>query len=134
MIYGTFDVDCTSMVEDLLDDKVASENCADLALRPEQAFDAEQVIVEGVDRLLHGLALPRCLTSSGSHTKIRHPLSITGIRHYYEVIYSADDDVHGKPTPDLFLYAASRLGVPPTRCAVVEDSDPGARGGAAGGI
>ena len=91
------------VVEELLGHKAAPENCADLALRPEQAFDAEQVIVGGVDRLLHGRALPRCLASSGSHTKIRHPLSITGIRHHYEVIYPANDGIHGKPTPDLFL-------------------------------
>ena len=122
------------MVEDLLRHKAAPENCVDPVLRPEQAFEAEQVIVGGVDRLLHGRALPRCLAPSGSHTKIRHPLSITGIRHHYEVIYSADDDVHSKPTLDLFLYAASRLGVPPARCDVVKDSEPGARRGAAAGM
>ena len=34
---------------------------------------------------------------------------------------------HGKPAPDVFLLAAARIGVDPTRCAVVEDGIAGMR-------
>lgn len=37
-------------------------------------------------------------------------------------IFSAADVPHGKPAPDLFLYAAKVLGFQPSNCVVVEDS------------
>ncbi|WP_308281584.1 HAD-IA family hydrolase [Pimelobacter sp. 30-1] len=33
----------------------------------------------------------------------------------------AEDVVHGKPAPDLFLHAAASLAVPPAQCVVVDD-------------
>jgi sugar-phosphatase len=41
------------------------------------------------------------------------------------VLVTADDVLHGKPSPDPFLEAALRLGVEPTRCLVVEDAPAG---------
>lgn len=49
-------------------------------------------------------------------------------------VYSADLVAHGKPAPDIFLYAAERLDVDPARCLVVEDSENGVRAGAAAGM
>jgi beta-phosphoglucomutase-like phosphatase (HAD superfamily) len=40
----------------------------------------------------------------------------------------------GKPAPDLFLFAASKMGVEPARCVVVEDSVAGVRAGVAAGM
>jgi beta-phosphoglucomutase-like phosphatase (HAD superfamily) len=40
----------------------------------------------------------------------------------------------GKPAPDLFLFAAERMGVVPGTCAVVEDSLPGVEAGLAAGM
>jgi HAD superfamily hydrolase (TIGR01509 family) len=42
-----------------------------------------------------------------------------------DAIATSEDVERGKPHPDLFLYAARKLGVPPCRCIVVEDSDVG---------
>ncbi|MGF1542976.1 MAG: HAD family hydrolase [Parvularculaceae bacterium] len=49
-------------------------------------------------------------------------------------VYSADLVERGKPAPDVFLYAADRLGVAPGRCLVVEDSENGVRAGVAAGM
>ena len=40
----------------------------------------------------------------------------------------------GKPAPDLFLLAAERMGVPPTRCLVFEDAEPGFKAAEAAGM
>jgi beta-phosphoglucomutase-like phosphatase (HAD superfamily) len=40
-------------------------------------------------------------------------------------VFSAIQVTHGKPAPDLFLFAAERLGAAPEDCIVVEDSIPG---------
>ncbi len=42
-----------------------------------------------------------------------------------DVFVTVDDVVHGKPDPEPFLLAATRLGVDPSRCLVVEDAPAG---------
>jgi len=49
-------------------------------------------------------------------------------------VVTADDVVHGKPAPDMFLLAARLLGVEPTRCLVFEDAEPGIKGALAAGM
>jgi beta-phosphoglucomutase-like phosphatase (HAD superfamily) len=41
---------------------------------------------------------------------------------------------HGKPDPEIYLLAASRLGVDPHHCLAFEDSNNGARSAVAAGM
>lgn len=45
-----------------------------------------------------------------------------GITGSFSALCSTDETAHGKSEPDVFLLAAERLGVPPERCAVFDDS------------
>jgi mannitol-1-/sugar-/sorbitol-6-/2-deoxyglucose-6-phosphatase len=45
-----------------------------------------------------------------------------GIRHFFEVVQSAETEEFGKPHPAVFLSAAKKLKVNPTHCLVIEDS------------
>jgi beta-phosphoglucomutase-like phosphatase (HAD superfamily) len=57
------------------------------------------------------------------------------LRHYFgEHVYCAYEVGSFKPEPGLFLHAAHALGVPPTDCAVVEDSLPGVQAALAAGM
>lgn len=49
-------------------------------------------------------------------------------------VYSADLVAEGKPHPDIFLYAAEKLGAEPARCLVLEDSANGVKAGRAAGM
>lgn len=49
------------------------------------------------------------------------------------VVVTASDVVHGKPAPDPFLEAATRLGVDPRECLVVEDAPSGLEAARAAG-
>ena len=48
-----------------------------------------------------------------------------GLLHSFDTIVGSEDIVHGKPDPEIFLLAASRLDVDPKDCLVFEDSLPG---------
>jgi HAD superfamily hydrolase (TIGR01509 family) len=92
----------------------------------EAAFQAELRPVDGVLEALDQITVPTCVASSGSHDKMRRTLGLVGLyEHFAGRIFSASEVTRGKPAPDLFLYAAARMGVRPTACAVVEDSRPG---------
>ncbi|MEU1225118.1 HAD family hydrolase [Streptomyces sp. NPDC005828] len=103
--------------------------------RYEDALDAELTAVEGVTDVLDALSVPYCLASNGSHTSIRKNLGRAGLLDRFEGrMFSARDVARGKPAPDLFLHAAATMGVPPERCAVVEDSPYGVQAARAAGM
>lgn len=81
------------------------------------------------------IGLPTCVASSGTPEKIHHGLVSAGI---YDLlapnIFSATQVKRGKPAPDLFLFAAERMQVPPERCVVIEDSVPGITGARTAGM
>ena len=58
-------------------------------------------------------------------------LEITSL---FDTIVTAEDVSHGKPDPEVFLTAASRLGIPPARCIVVEDAMAGIEGARRAGM
>lgn len=94
------------------------------------AFERELKPIAGVAEVLEQLAadgVPYCVASSGSHERIRVGHRTTGLDRWFDEsrVFSSQDVGRGKPAPDLFLYAAERMGVAAGRCAVVEDSPLG---------
>jgi len=51
-----------------------------------------------------------------------------------QVIAGGDEVPYGKPAPDIYLLAAERLGVLPSRCLALEDSAPGCRSALSAGM
>jgi HAD superfamily hydrolase (TIGR01509 family) len=89
-------------------------------------FRRELTPVPGIVEALQEIELPACVASIGSHEKMRLTLGLTGLwDRFAGRIFSADEVKRGKPAPDLFLHAASRMSIPPERCIVVEDSSFG---------
>jgi HAD superfamily hydrolase (TIGR01509 family) len=98
-------------------------------------FDTELTAIAGVELLLQSLQRSRCVASSSAPERLRHSLSLTGLLGYFEPhIFSATQVERGKPAPDLFLFAANAMQVPPASCIVVEDSEPGVQAAVAAGM
>jgi HAD superfamily hydrolase (TIGR01509 family) len=99
------------------------------------AFRRELRPVPGIVEALDRVTLPTCIASSGSHEKLTLTLGLTGLyERFAGRIFSADEVERGKPDPDLFFYAAERMGVVPERCVVVEDSPWGVAAARAAGM
>ena len=107
-----------------------------------------QIVEELADALAHVPAMPgaqawveRCVThrqpcavvSNSPHAMIEASLASQSWGHHLEVRVSVEDVAQGKPAPDSYLLACSRLGVDPTRSLVVEDSEAGAQAALAAG-
>ena len=96
------------------------------AARSASAFEHELSPMVGVEDLLAALPVPRCVASNGRLDRVRQRLAITGLLPFFDPhVFSASQVAFGKPAPDLFLFAAQRLGARPADCTVVEDSIPG---------
>lgn len=103
------------------------------------AFERELEPVPGAVDVLEKLVaggVPYCLASSGSHERIRVGHRRTGLDRWFDDgrIFSSEDVGRGKPAPDLFLYAAERMGVAPEKCVVIEDSPLGVEAAVAAGM
>jgi HAD superfamily hydrolase (TIGR01509 family) len=91
--------------------------------------------IAGIREVLEALTIPFCIASSGDHDKMRLTLGATGLMRFFDGrLFSATEVANGKPAPDVFLYAAERMGSDPKRTAVVEDSVNGVLAGCAAGM
>ncbi len=88
--------------------------------------------VDAVRRI--AAARPVAIASSAHPAVIAAAVDALGLHGLFGAIVSSDEVDHGKPAPDVYRLAASRLGVPPDRCLVVEDSVNGVRAGKAAGM
>jgi len=68
---------------------------------------------------------PLAIASGGPRPVVSHSLQVLGLTELFPVVVTSDDVTHGKPAPDMFLLAARQMGVPPERCLVFEDAEPG---------
>ncbi len=83
---------------------------------------------------LESLPLPKAVATSTRHDIALKKLEHAKVVHRFPHIVGGDQVARGKPEPDIFLEAARRLGVEPTGCVVLEDSEPGVRAALAAGM
>jgi HAD superfamily hydrolase (TIGR01509 family) len=100
-----------------------------------QFYAGDLQAISYVGETIGAIALPKCVASSGTPEKIQHGLICAGL---YDLlaphIFSASQVKRGKPSPDLFLFAAEQMQVAPQRCLVIEDSLPGVTAARAAGM
>lgn len=92
--------------------------------------------IDGAMELVRQLQIPFCVASNAPLNKVELCLKTTSLSPYFPVnrIFSAYTIERWKPEPDLFLQAASEIGIPAAQCAVVEDSLFGVHAGIAAGM
>jgi HAD superfamily hydrolase (TIGR01509 family) len=119
----------------------------DVDLPPDQIVDL--VVANLLEQYRHGLPLipgaveavqrigrrwPLALASSAGRPVIDTVLAIAGLQQDFQATVSSEEVPRGKPAPDVYLAATSRLGLPPVACAAVEDSGNGILSALAGGL
>ena len=84
--------------------------------------------------LLDEVALPRAVATSTGRAGAERSLSLAGLLDRFDHVVSGDMVERGKPEPDIYLLAAERLDVDPSRCLALEDSHLGVRAAHAAGM
>lgn len=83
---------------------------------------------------LHEAGFGLAIGSSGPPANVALAVERLGAQKLFHTLVTGKDVKRGKPDPEVFLTAASRLGVPPARCAVVEDAPVGIAAANAAGM
>jgi HAD superfamily hydrolase (TIGR01509 family) len=108
---------------------------AELRARVRQAFAAELRPIENIETVLRRLGGACCVASSSDLDRVEFSLALTGLSELFAGrIFTAQMVEHGKPAPDLFLYAADKMKVAPERALVIEDSVSGVQAAKAAGM
>jgi HAD superfamily hydrolase (TIGR01509 family) len=90
--------------------------------------DAPPLIPGAVDAARRlGERWPLAIASSSNPELIDVVLRVAGLADVVRDAVSSQEVARGKPSPDVYLEAARRLGVDPTRSTAVEDSHNGIR-------
>ncbi len=89
----------------------------------------------GVEKILEELKSKGIKLALGSSSKNAHlVIEGLGIKDYFEIIADGNSVQKAKPAPDVFLFAAEKLGVDPENCVVVEDAEAGVEAALAAGM
>lgn len=117
-------------------DLASAEGVSDaeiLELRARRAIRYSELIAEGV-RILDGVvetleALHRvrrtAIVTSSDREHFDEIHYQTGLVPYFEFVLTDGDYTHHKPHPEPYQMAATRMGVDPARCLVIEDTERG---------
>lgn len=94
-------------------------------------------ILPGARELLEALqadGIPAAVASSTPRSNLDAIFAATALNRYFKAVVCGDDVTNGKPAPDVFLLAASKLGLGPDECLVIEDAHAGIEAALAAGM
>ena len=103
----------------------------------DMALERELDMIEGADRAVKRIKLPKCIASNSSRARLGISLGKTGLEKLFDPHIFAAHEVgnnKGKPDPNVFLHAASVFKARPSNTIVVEDSVHGIKGAVAAGM
>ncbi|NKE63443.1 HAD family phosphatase [Lentzea sp. PSKA42] len=112
----------------------AAEASAGVIAEMEKAYAAHLPVIPGAVETVRSVSsrFPVAIASSAPAVLIKVFLDVTGLP--VPVAVSSEECAAGKPSPDVYLLAASRLGVEPSSCYAVEDSTNGLKAALAAGM
>lgn len=137
---ATFGMRNPEILRKLFDPHADDARCAKWGERKEDLYRASvraegTALLPGVAKLLDAFAnagWPQAVGSSAPPGNLDLLLGVTDTRRYFSAVVTGDDVRRGKPDPEVFLTAASKLGVDPRRCVVFEDAVAGVEAAKAG--
>jgi HAD superfamily hydrolase (TIGR01509 family) len=112
------------------------EISAEVVRRLQATYREELPLIDGATEAVGRLAgrWPLGLASSSNREIIDLVLELSGLDQYFEATVSSEEVQRGKPSPDVYLEAARRLGADPAGSAAVEDSRSGILSASAAGM
>jgi beta-phosphoglucomutase family hydrolase len=137
----TFGQRTTEIIRGILGPDVPAEEVCALGERKEaycrELLRRQLHVLPGVRELLAALeqaGFRQALASSAPRQNVELILEALDVGRYFSAVVSEADVTLGKPNPQIFLLAATRLGVEPRRCLVIEDAVAGVQAAKSAGM
>jgi len=130
-----------AIIKNVLGEQVTPEEIEAIAREKEATF--RRIIGKDIKPLPGALELLKALDEGGIRMAIASSTTIEnihlivgslGIADYFKAVVTGHDVTEGKPSPQVFLLAAQRLGAEPKKCIVVEDAVAGVKAAKSAGM
>ncbi len=121
-----------TLIERVGSERIANEMFEDHKVIEDELYPTMLDLKPGAREIvesLHARGLKLAVATSTRTIQAHEKFDRFGLTPYFDVLTCGDELNRSKPEPDIFLLAASRLGVDPADCVVVEDSFNGVRAG-----
>lgn len=105
---------------------------SDYQIRREQGI----AMKPGFDALFAAIkqrGLKTAIVTSSQLSEVKHNFKGSPYLNQFDLLITADQVEHGKPSPDCYLMACQQLDLAPQSCLVLEDSNNGVRSGLSAG-
>lgn len=116
----------------LLNDRHETESDVETIVQHKEKFFLDHYIpsIKPIEKVLkiarfYHTQMPMSVASNGYYPTVKKTLETFEVSHWFLTIVTPDLGLRAKPSPDLFLEAAKRMGVEPEACLVFEDSPTG---------
>ena len=100
-------------------------------------YQAGAPLIRGARELVEQLReadVPIAVASSSHRMWVEAALTGAGLRQYFEQTTAGDEVSMGKPSPEIYLKAAEKLGFDPAACIAIEDAPAGVASANAAGM
>ena len=97
-------------------------------MKPEEIFPGVKELLKSIRS--KGLKVGLASSSKNAHAVV----NLLNIENEFDAIVDGTMIIHSKPDPEIFLLAASKLGVVPAECVVFEDAEAGVEAALAAGM
>lgn len=138
---ATFGRTSREIIRELWGDQVAEEDVAEMDAEKEALYRdilrEDFPEMDGAEELIASLAaagVALAIGSSGPPENVEVVMECLPSAHRFAATVHGKEVSHGKPHPEVFLKATEKLGLPPKRCAVVEDAVPGVKAARSAGM
>jgi HAD superfamily hydrolase (TIGR01509 family) len=134
---GMHDAACTELLVRLLGPMKAERLSIGCKDRYDLLVEQGLPLKDGAIELLQELSardVSLAIATSTRRERAAIKLARCGISHHFSALATSSDVVHPKPAADIYLLAASQLGVSPENCVAIEDSEMGVRAAHAAGM
>jgi HAD superfamily hydrolase (TIGR01509 family) len=107
-----------------------------VTLELSEAYRAKLPLLPGARQAVTRMAehWPLAIASSSSRILIDLVLELAELDRFFKGSVSSEEVERGKPAPDVYLEAAAKLGIEPSKCVAIEDSTNGIKAGVAAGM
>jgi HAD superfamily hydrolase (TIGR01509 family) len=134
---GMSSVEWSRYMHDVIGLREPSEEInAEVIRRLEGYYREHLPLIPGATEVVEALAArwPLGLASSSNREIIDLVLTVSLLDRFFRATVSSEEVPRGKPSPDVYLEAARKLGVAADRCAAIEDSENGILSAKAAGM
>jgi HAD superfamily hydrolase (TIGR01509 family) len=133
---GSTELDCARILREMTNSAEDLSRIMQLRIDVFRTFFKEVTLVEGVLLFLRRCKAkkwPMALTTSAQREIQELAFKQFSLAGYFDFVVTGNDIIHGKPHPEPYVRTAEKVGYPPSRCLVVEDSTNGVRSAKAAG-